>query len=420
MSTTRRELLRLGLGGSTLLACGTTVPTFLAQSANALSALPDRKVDGRILVVIQLDGGNDGLNTVVPHLDDAYNRNRPTLRLNGTQLKRIDDRVGLHPALDDFARLSEKGRLAIVQSVGYPNPNRSHSESMAIWNTAQLDPGLQTPGWLSRAVESSKPIQARSDAPALQVGDEALSQALRGSSQPIPCLARPEQFQRRLGPLDHSTGRQQRDALNRVVQGSEMSDNPLLQFVARSTILSYVSSARLEEVLHNESGATGYPSNYELARRLKLIAQLIRAEVSTPIYYVQTGSFDTHANQLDTHAALLRQLGRSLGAFLADLERNGLADRVAVLVFSEFGRRLHENASEGTDHGTAAPVFLLGHPVSGGLHGPYPDLDHLEDGDPKHAIDFRRVYASVLEHWLKISANPILGGSFETLPLFKS
>ncbi len=163
MTTTRRELLRLGLGGSTLLACGTTVPTFLARSALALAEGPKRDADGRILVVIQLDGGNDGLNTVVPHGDDIYHKCRPKLALKAKELKPIDDHVGLHPSLDGFAKLREEGRLAIVQSVGYPNPNRSHFESMAIWHTARLHPGQEEPGWLARAIDarSGSPGQRR-------------------------------------------------------------------------------------------------------------------------------------------------------------------------------------------------------------------------------------------------------------------
>lgn len=419
MSTTRRELLRLGLGSSTLLACGSTVPSFLARSALALTTDSSRGNDGRVLVVIQLDGGNDGLNTVVPHGDDVYHKSRPNLRLKASELKPIDDHVGLHPALGPFAKLIENGRLAIVQSVGYPNPNRSHSESMAIWHTARLDPRPQTSGWLARVVDAG-PITPKGDAPALQIGEEALPQALRGGRLHIPSLERPEQLRRRLGMPDSLGAAEQRAVLERIAGVGHGEENPLLQFVARSTVASYASSARLEETFRAETGAGEYPDSYKLARRLMLIARLIRAEVTTPIYYVQMGSFDTHANQLNQHFSLHRELSQSLNAFLSDLDRTGHGDRVTILVFSEFGRRLKENASAGTDHGTAAPVFLLGRPVSGGLHGPYPDLTHLEDDDPKHAIDFRQVYATILERWLKIPAKPLLGDSFEPLPLFRS
>ena len=300
MTTTRRELLRLGLGGSTLLACGATVPTFLARSAQALAADPERNRDGRILVVVQLDGGNDGLNTVVPHGDDIYQKCRSKLGLKAKDLKPIDDHIGLHPALDGFSKLLEDGRLAIVQSVGYPNPNRSHFESMAIWQTARLDPGKETPGWLARAIDVGKPAPG-GDAPALHIAEEALPQALTGGRQHVPSLASAEQIRRRLGVPDSKGPAEQRAALDRIAGRNRDRDgeNPLLQFVARSTLVSYASSARIEEVLQAKDAGSKYPE-YNLAQRLRLIARLIRAELTTPIYYTQLGGFDTHAEQLNT------------------------------------------------------------------------------------------------------------------------
>ena len=183
-------------------------------------------------------------------------------------------------------------------------------------------------------------------------------------------------------------------------------------------MITYASSARLERVHQDKtSSALGYPEFYGLARRLRLVSHLIKAGLSTAIYYTQLDGFDTHSGQLQRHTFLLRELSASLGAFLDDLEKSGESDRVLVLVFSEFGRRLAENASGGTDHGTAAPVFLLGRSVKPGLHGPYPDLSHLEDDDPRHAIDFRRIYATLLERWLEITPQSVLGEGFEPLPL---
>lgn len=417
MKTTRRELIRMGIGGSALLAGGLTVPTFLARSALAMT---EAKTDGKILVVLQLDGGNDGLNTVVPHADDTYQKSRPKLALKAKDIKPIDDRVGLHASLDSFAKLLEDGRLAIVQSVGYPNPNRSHFESMAIWQTARAKPGVEEPGWLARAIDAS-PARPGDDAPALHIARQALPQALRGGRQHVPSLATLEQFHRRLGMPENLGTADQRAALDAIAGGGGAGgDNPLLQFVTRSTLVSYASSARLESVLKNDEDTQPYPEDYGLAQRLKLIASLIRSGLSTPIYYTQLGGFDTHANQLYSHPGLLRELGRSLLAFLNDLDHAGIGERVAVLVFSEFGRRLRENASGGTDHGTAGPVFLLGKGVAAGLQGPYPDLSVLEGGDPSHAIDFRSVYATVLDRWLNLPAESTLGAVFEPLPLFRS
>jgi uncharacterized protein (DUF1501 family) len=184
-------------------------------------------------------------------------------------------------------------------------------------------------------------------------------------------------------------------------------------------VISYDSSARLEAVLHDEGTAEDLVS-YGLARRLRLIARMIKAGLSTSIYYTQLGGFDTHADQLNQHSSRLFELGRSVQLFQKEIDRSGNGDRVTVLVFSEFGRRLRENASAGTDHGTAAPVFLIGRAVQGGLYGPYPNLAHLKDDDPVHAIDFRRVYATVLERWLKLPAQPSLGEAFELMPLFRA
>jgi uncharacterized protein (DUF1501 family) len=418
VTTTRRELLRLGLGTSALLACGTTVPTFLARSALALADAPKRDADGRVLVVIQLDGGNDGLNTVVPHGDGIYHKSRPKLALQSKDVKPIDDHVGLHPSLDFFAKLRDEGRLAIVQSVGYPNPNRSHFESMAIWQTGRLHPGREEPGWLARALDAGR-ATVGGDAPALHIAAEALPQALRGGRSVIPSVTTADALRRRLGVPELDGAGDQRAALDQIAGHYGNSQNPLLQFVSRSAVTSYASSARLDAALHDD-GTAEDPDSYALARRLRLIARMIKAGLSTSIYYTQLGGFDTHADQLNQHSSRLLELSRSVRSFLTEIDASHKGDRVAVLIFSEFGRRLRENASAGTDHGTAAPVFLIGRPVQGGLHGPYPDLAHLTDDDPEHAIDFRQVYATVLKRWLKLPPEASLGARFEPLALFRS
>jgi uncharacterized protein (DUF1501 family) len=211
---------------------------------------------------------------------------------------------------------------------------------------------------------------------------------------------------------------EQRIALDRLATLQPTTSESLLQFIQRSTVITYASSARLESVMDGRSGsAAGYPESVGLARRFHLIAQLIQAGLTTSIYYTQLDGFDTHANQLGHHASLLREVGSSVKAFLDDLRQAGQVKRVMVLIFSEFGRRLGENASGGTDHGTAAPVFLLGGRVRPGLHGPYPNLHDLDGGDPKHSLDFRRVYATILDQWLGCQSEKILGGKFEHLPL---
>ncbi len=418
MQPTRRDFLRLGLGSSTLLACGATVPAFVARSAAALADGPAARRD-RILVVLQLDGGNDGLNTVVPHRDDVYRRLRPRVALPANGLHRLNDDLGLHPSLAGLMRLHEARRLAVVQSVGYPNPNRSHFESMAIWHAGRLDTNRNTPGWLARCLDR-RGGPAGADAPALHVSQSLLPQALHGSQRHVPSLAGLEQFRRRLGIPEQAGAAEQRAALDQVGGRQRGAPDSLLQFVERSSLITYTSSARLEGVMRQGGAATGYPEFYGLARRLRLIAQLIKAGLSTSIYYTQLGGFDTHANQLNTHANLMRELGDSVRAFVEDLQRAGQAERVLVLAFSEFGRRLTENASAGTDHGTAGPVLLVGPRVRGGVHGPNPNLRDLDDGDPRHALDFRRVYATVLDQWLNCPSQAVLGERFEHLPLIQA
>jgi uncharacterized protein (DUF1501 family) len=412
MQPTRRDFVRLGLGSFPVLACGATVPTFLANAANALAAEPARDARGRILVVLQLDGGNDGLNTVAPYADDDYRKHRPRLRLDARAVAKIDDHVGFHPALGGFAKLLESRQLAVVQSVGYPNPNRSHFESMAIWHTARADPKRDTPGWLARGLDTLTPV-AGTDVPALQISGESLPQALTGSQRHVPSIGSLEQFRRRLGLPEGAGAGEQRAALDALAAEERGKPGSLLQFVERSATLTYTSSARLETVA--ATGSSGYPEGYGLARRLRLIGQLVKAGLTTSIYYTRLGGFDTHANQVGTHDGLLREIGASLTAFVKDMNDSGNGARVVVLVFSEFGRRLTENASAGTDHGTAAPVFLLGSAVKPGLHGPYPNLRELADGDPKFAIDFRRVYATLLDRWLGCPSEKVLGEKYEPL-----
>lgn len=415
MHPTRREMIRLGLGTSALLACGPTVPLFLARSAGAVAEGGGAK--GRILVVVQLDGGNDGLNTVVPYRDDEYRKRRPRLAISAGEVKKIDDRVGLHPELGPFAKLLESRRLAIVQGVGYPNPNRSHFDSMAIWQTARTTVDKGAPGWLARAIDGRQSDGPGGDAPGLHIHESLpLPAALAGGRQVIPSIARLEQFRRRLGLPLGAEADAQTAALDRLASQQRGEAGSLLQFVERCSVITYASSARLERV-RQDSSASGvdYPEFYGLARRLRLIAQLVKAGLSTPIYYTHLDGFDTHSGQLSTHANLLRELGSSLQAFLDDLEKSGDGDRVLVLAFSEFGRRLGENASAGTDHGTAAPVFLLGRPLRPGLHGTHPDLARLEDGDPIHTVDFRRIYASLLDRWLGVPHRNVLGARFDPM-----
>jgi uncharacterized protein (DUF1501 family) len=407
----RRQFLRTGLQTSTLVALAPTIPGFLAQTARAVEPMRD----GRILVVIQLNGGNDGINTVVPFADEGYAKYRRVLRLPTDRLLKINQEVGLHPAMGDAVKLLEGGRLAIVQGVGYPNPNRSHFKSMAIWHTANVNLpredalDLQTNaslGWIGRALdEGRKPADG---SPAAQfIGSGSLPLALRSKRSVTSAIMRPEEA---FLALEGGAG---------TTATEELGGGDLAAFVRRSTLDAYATSERMAQVLRAEDKGVSYPAS-ELAGQLRVIARLIKGGGSTRVYYTSQGYYDTHSTQLQTHDDLLSELSGALKAFLDDLAAAKLADRVIVLAFSEFGRRVQENGSAGTDHGTSGPVFVAGPKVNAGLVGDMPKLLDLQDGDLKMSVDFRRVYAAVLGNWLKLPAKTALGGEFEPLPLFKS
>ncbi|HEV8058230.1 MAG TPA: DUF1501 domain-containing protein [Gemmataceae bacterium] len=406
---TRRDFLK----ASSLMALAPTVPSFLARTARAVTA----ERDGRILVVIQLDGGNDGINTVVPFADEGYAKHRKTLRLAKDQLVKISDSVGLHASLRPAAKLLEAGQLAIVQGVSYPNPNRSHFESMAIWHSARLDRedrvGL---GWLGRALDQdSSPTEAASS---MFVGAGALPVALRGRRSVASVLERPEEF-----ALSSSADVRKLIDKETKLPHAEMGGIPsgdLAAFVERSMLDAYATADRLADLGNVAISTDRYPDS-GLGQHLQTVARLIKAGFGTRIYYTAQSGYDTHNAQLRTHSDLLFNLSAALKAFLDDLTATKLADRVAVLIFSEFGRTVAENGSAGTDHGTAGPVFLAGPGIKSGLMGATHSLLDLDPkhGDLKTSTDFRQLYASVLEDWLRLPAEPALGGKFAKLRLFR-
>jgi uncharacterized protein (DUF1501 family) len=390
------------LSRSTLLALAPTVPGFLARTARAVQ--PQR--DGRVLVVIQLDGGNDGINTVVPFADEGYAKYRKTLRLPKDRLIKVNDRVALHPAMSAAGKLLEGGQLAIVQGVGYPNPSRSHFRSMAVWHSASTDVeehnGL---GWLGRGLDTTAPKPGETSA--LFLGAGPVPPAIRGRRSVASAIERTEDFLLAPGA----------DA-RRVLSKEEPADE-LTAFVRRSMLDAYTTADRLAASARS-GGSSGRNFGSSLAGQLNMIVRLLKSGVAARVFYTLQGGYDTHAGQLPSHFRLLSDLSFSLQAFLGDLKAAGLAERVVVLCFSEFGRRVAENASGGTDHGTAGPVFLAGPSLRAGLIGQTPSLTDLADGDLKMGIDFRRVYATVLEDWLGLPAKQALGAAFERLPLFRS
>ncbi|MFT5299671.1 MAG: hypothetical protein ACI87E_001890 [Mariniblastus sp.] len=403
----RRNFLKTTLAGSAAISLSGRVPGLLlgASRPNAQQA------NEKILVVVQLTGGNDGLNTVVPYGDDNYYKNRFTLAIGKNAVRKIDDHIGFHPAMNGFDSLLQDGQLTVVQGVGYPNPNRSHFESMDLWHTAHQVKSDAPIGWLGKTVDSR--LQAH-DLPALHFGRGVQPLALKTELKPIPSIRSIDNF--KLNSLSDSASKQQLAAL---IKSPRNTNNSLLNYVHESANVALETSHRLENVTQQSGQEFGYPQT-DLGRNLGVIAQLIDSGLSTRVYYTTLDGFDTHSNQAESHQGLLGNLSNSVSAFMKQIKTQGNDDRVALFSFSEFGRRVRENASRGTDHGTAAPVFVVGSSVQQAVIGNHPSLaaDDLDQGDVKFAMDYRRVYSDLLKNWVGIDPTPIVGGKFEPVGLF--
>jgi uncharacterized protein (DUF1501 family) len=383
MITTRRQFLVDGLRVSA------AVP-LLSLSGRAHGA-PDPSE--RVLVVLQLSGGNDGLNTVVPHRQDAYYRMRPTLGQSRGSLHALDDDHGLHQELRGLGELFGEGRVAVVQGVGYPNADRSHFRSMEIWHTADPENPPGETGWLGRMADQIASTEPGRLA-ALHVGSGVLPLALHAKGSFAPSVKSEAGF--RLRGRDLAAFARGRE---RILAGATTNDD--LAFLRRAADTSYRAAERMAAA-SERAAQVEYPG-HALARRLRLVARLVAGDFGTRLFQVELGGFDTHARQAPAHAGLLQELSASLTAFQRDLEASGVADRVVTLVFSEFGRRAAENASRGTDHGAGAPAFLVGAPVNGGMHGTPPDLERLESGDVPYSTDFRSLYTELERDWMGLT-----------------
>jgi uncharacterized protein (DUF1501 family) len=413
MSQSRRTFLKSMVGNSTIVSLSPVFPAFLHRSALATSGSEESR--DTVLVVMQLSGGNDGLNTVVPYADDAYARSRTTLRLTASDVHKIDSLLGFHPQMPLFKRLFGEGHLMVVQGVGYPNSQQGHNEAMRDWHTARPnEPTCQT-GWLGRAIDQAdRPDQAA--VPGALVAPIPLPLALGTQRAVVPSVRTSEQW-----TLQTSEGQPKR-ILEAVEQSAADSGNPLADLVRRGTLAAHATSRQVEDVLRGADQGVEYPA-FSLAKQLKTIAELIRADLGVRIYFAEPGGggiggFDNHANQRDNHAALLREISKSIAAFVDDLNRAKLLDRVLLMTFSEFGRTLSENGRRGTGHGAAAPVFLAGGRLKGGLFGKHPSLTDLRGDSPRHHTDYRQVYATVLDRWLGFPSEPVLGAKYAPLDLF--
>jgi uncharacterized protein (DUF1501 family) len=436
---TRRKFLRTSMLGA---AATWTLPVFLEKTFFALDALAaDAAIqaatgkDGTILVVLQLAGGNDGLNTVIPYADDAYHMARPRLRLASDQILKIDNHLGLNPKLAGLKSLYDEGHAAIVQGVGYPNPNRSHFRSTEIWQTASDSDRNLSEGWLGRYFDNC--CSGADPTVGIAIGEET-PQAFAAKNPTGVTFARPEQF--RFRPSEPNNGQMSAEEmffrqLNESgaadesgaavsntggsigsIPGKARNDLSTLDFLQRTALDAQLSSDKILAIARKYKSTVPYPQG-QLAASLNIIARMIAGGLPTRVYYASQGGFDTHAGQLNTHTRLMGELNDAVAAFIADLKQQGNFDRVLLMTFSEFGRRVQENANGGTDHGAAAPMFVIGGAVKAGLFGKYPSLTDLDRGDLKFNTDFRCVYGTVLDKWLKAPSQLVLGRKFPALSI---
>jgi len=443
--------------GVQVLSAAATIPLFLDRSGRAMAAEFAANPQGvgrpdRILVVLQLAGGNDGLNTVIPISNDDYYKARPRLGIARNKALKVSDDFGFHPNAPGFKKLFEDGHMAVLHAVGYPNPNRSHFRGTDIWATAEPDK-VGHSGWLGRyfdnccsgadpgptaknakqdkTAEPNSAVALTNDPPTVLQGEKYIPIAFRNLEglsyrDAARNAAVRSAFEKLndVGPDEMMDDEHQimHDRQNKLIL-PETGAQPREQteeFLQRTALNARVYADQIRKTASNLQNKANYPQS-RLAADLKLVAQMIASGMPTRVYYVTLGGFDTHSNQINRHEQLMTQLSGAMEAFITDLKELGHLDRTMVMTFSEFGRRVNENGSQGTDHGEAAPLFIFGGAVKPGFVGQFPDLtpSKLHRGDVPFSTDFRRIYATVLRNWLKADDAKVLGRKFDTLPLLK-
>jgi len=394
----RRNFLK----SSALASTSLLTPAFL-RALKSVKTQASRS--GKNLVIIQLSGGNDGLNTIVPHSNDLYYTLRPTLHLPNKEVIKVHDDLGFNVAMQSLQSLYDEGVMSIINNVGYPNPDRSHFRSMDIWQTASDSNEYLTSGWLGRYLDNAcsaceQPYHA------IEL-DNSLSLAMKGETRNGFAMTRPKDLKRTSdNRFLKAIAAQQKEAAN-----SEVS------FLYKTMMDTQSSANYLYEQSKVYRSKIQYPAN-TFGKDLKQVAELITADTDTKVYYVSLTGFDTHANQKGKHARLLKNYADGVKAFIDDLRQNNLFDDTLIMTFSEFGRRVKQNASQGTDHGTANNVFLFGGGLKqkGFVNGA-PNLSKLDKGDLIYEVDFRQIYSNVLEEWLGVKAEEVLGKRFSGMQL---
>jgi uncharacterized protein (DUF1501 family) len=424
MPTTRREFIKRSAGA---VAVGVVMPQIWLSGARAQSANPNR----RIFVVIQLGGGNDGLNTVIPYTDSRYASLRPNLAFKDSELKDeqgqstiLDGAFGLHPALTEIKKMYDDGNVAIVLGVGYPEANLSHFLSTDIWHTANPNGG-QGDGWLGKYADQK--LAGESGLSAVSIGG-TLPKALFGDMVVVPSIGSFAAYNYLTDPRYPGDRPNQLSTFN-AGYARVFTPGTFLAALDNTGLDAVSGAAQVQAAVAGYSSSVVYPANNPLAAGMKMLAQLVTTIPEAELLYVQMGGFDNHSSQIASpngqpdklagdHSQLLRNFSEAVRAFYDDMSEHGLADNVVMMSWSEFGRRPNENASFGTDHGTAAPMFVIGNPVAGGFYGVQPSLAPTaldQAGNLQFTVDFRAVYATILERWLGADSGGILGTEYEDI-----
>jgi len=377
------------------------VPKFLKAFENKPSLLPGNK----ILIVVQLSGGNDGLNTIIPYRNDIYYKSRPLIGIKREEALSLTDEIGLNPMMKGIKALYDKGYVSIVNGVGYANPNRSHFRSMDIWQSGSTADELITTGWLGRYIDNACADCNKHNALAIEV-DDTLSLAMKGDKKNAIAVQDINQF--------HNAAAN--PYFGKLAQSHEEEHVAQLASYLYRTLSETISAA---DYVYQQNkiytSKQSYP-NTPIGKHMKMIGSLIASNAETKVYYASHGSFDTHVNQKDRQNKLFEQLDEALIALVSELQANGRFNDVMIMSFSEFGRRVAQNASNGTDHGTANNMFFIsGGLKKAGLYNDPPDLNNLDTGDMKYSVDFKEVYSTVLEKWLDIVPHKVLSKSYKPL-----
>ncbi|MDA2933984.1 DUF1501 domain-containing protein [Acidobacteria bacterium AH-259-D05] len=414
----RRDFLK----DLTLISATLSAPSFLVRTLKgAQMSTASLGNAGRILVVVELAGGCDGLNTIVPYTNDFYYQKRPTLAIDPKTVLALDDQLGFHPSLTGFKELYDGGNMAIVQGVGYPNPNRSHFRSRDIWHTAEAEE-IGTNGWLAKYFDDQ---QSSGSLQGINIGGR-VPKAMISEAGSSPSIRRIDTYKLQTDARYPEDDANKNAAFQSILSEPATQYPPYQEYVTKTVLDATFSSAQILEGQDNYHSTVEYPDT-AFANHLRTMAQIIAADIGVRVFYATISGFDTHASQADpsdnlqgTHADLLETVSLAIKAFLDDMKEMGRGNDVLIMSFSEFGRRVSENASDGTDHGTANQMFLFGGLLNPGFYGEQPslasqDLDPI--GDMIHNVDFRSVYSTVLANWLEVDPVPLIGESWPLLGL---